>query len=466
MKKKKIVLAIVLFFSMIFINNLAKATVINVTPKNPKVGDTVTITVTVPNVHTASVTANVSGVVSGTIKVVAGDMSGNPGTYSQSASYKCTKEGTIVIKTTDSSRAVLNGAYVEAGASTSVAVTAKTTDNSSSNNDSGSNSNNSSNSNSNSNNNTGTTSSTQSKSSVATLGNLGIKPNDFKGFTPSKTSYSTTVPDNVSSIEIYATKGQSGQTISGTGKKQLKDGQNNFEIKVTAEDGKTTKTYKLTVTKGKSSSTSEENNTANTTSQDEEESAESEENNATDENSNDTEAEEQTLGLSELKIDGITLSPSFKKDVYEYTAKLKEDKDKLDVIATPITDGNKVEILGNDNLKDGENTITIIVSDESGENTATYQINVTKVKKEKTFLEKIMEKKKECLIIGALCVAIIVVVIILIVYHVHSKNDMYSGMYMPYEDGITQHEDIHKDEIKKESKYAEKKKKSKGKRFK
>ena len=242
MKKKKIVLAIVLFFSMIFINNLAKATVINVTPKNPKVGDTVTITVTVPNVHTASVTANVSGVVSGTIKVVAGDMSGNPGTYSQSANYKCTKEGTIVIKTTDSSRAVLNGAYVEAGASTSVAVTAKTTDTSSSNNNSGSNSNNSSNSNSNSNSNTGTTSSTQSKSSVATLGNLGIKPNDFKGFTPSKISYSTTVPDNVSSIEIYATKGQSGQTISGTGKKQLKDGQNNFEIKVTAEDEKTTKT--------------------------------------------------------------------------------------------------------------------------------------------------------------------------------------------------------------------------------
>lgn len=34
-------------------------------------------------------------------------------------------------------------------------------------------------------------------------------------------------------------------------KKQLKEGQNNFEIKVTAEDGKTTKTYKLTVTREK-----------------------------------------------------------------------------------------------------------------------------------------------------------------------------------------------------------------------
>ena len=100
---------------------------------------------------------------------------------------------------------------------------------------------------------------TQTKSSVAILGNLGIKPNDFSGFTPNKTSYSTTVPNSVSSIEVYAVSPQNQkQTISGTGKKQLKEGQNNFEIKVTAEDGKTTKTYKLTVTREKSNSSAGE----------------------------------------------------------------------------------------------------------------------------------------------------------------------------------------------------------------
>ena len=85
---------------------------------------------------------------------------------------------------------------------------------------------------------------TQTKSSVATLANLGIKPNDFSGFSPNKTTYSTTVPNSTTSIEIYAQKGQSGQKITGTGKKQLKEGNNAFSVKVTAEDGKTTKTYK------------------------------------------------------------------------------------------------------------------------------------------------------------------------------------------------------------------------------
>ena len=48
------------------------ATQISISPSNPKVGDKVTVTVKVPNVHTVDVTANVSGAVSGTIKVVGG----------------------------------------------------------------------------------------------------------------------------------------------------------------------------------------------------------------------------------------------------------------------------------------------------------------------------------------------------------------------------------------------------------
>src|SRR5699024_714874 len=66
-----------------------------------------------------------------------------------------------------------------------------------------------------------TTSNNTTKSNNANLGNFGIRPNDITGFTPSKTEYSTTVPNNVTSIEVYATKGQSGQTITGTGTKEL-----------------------------------------------------------------------------------------------------------------------------------------------------------------------------------------------------------------------------------------------------
>ena len=91
--------------------------------------------------------------------------------------------------------------------------------------------------------------STPTKSNVATLSNLGIKPNDFSGFSAGKTSYSVEVPNETETIEVYASKGQSGQTISGTGKKTLKEGANTFSVVVTAEDGKTKKTYTINVTR-------------------------------------------------------------------------------------------------------------------------------------------------------------------------------------------------------------------------
>lgn len=115
------------------------------------------------------------------------------------------------------------------------------------------------NSNNNSGNNSGTT-----KSNNANLGNLGIKPNDFSGFRAAKTSYDVTVPNNVSSINVYANKGHSGQTISGTGTKTLNVGINTFNVLVTAEDGTTKKTYTINVTReGENSSETTKSNNAN-----------------------------------------------------------------------------------------------------------------------------------------------------------------------------------------------------------
>ena len=57
------------------------------------------------------------------------------------------------------------------------------------------------------------------ESNNANLSNLGIKPNDFTGFKPNKNSYNVTVPNDVTSIEVYAYKGDEGQSVSGTGKK-------------------------------------------------------------------------------------------------------------------------------------------------------------------------------------------------------------------------------------------------------
>ena len=83
---------------------------------------------------------------------------------------------------------------------------------------------------------------TSKLSTDATLSNLGIKPNDFSGFKKATTSYSISVPKNVEKISIYATPTNSKATVTGTGSKNLQIGKNTFNIKVTAEDKKTTKT--------------------------------------------------------------------------------------------------------------------------------------------------------------------------------------------------------------------------------
>ena len=90
--------------------------------------------------------------------------------------------------------------------------------------------------------------STTSKSTEARLSNLGITPNDFKGFRRDTTTYTVEVPNNVSKVKIYATPLNSKATVSGTGTVSLKEGANSFKIVVTAEAGNT-KTYTLNITR-------------------------------------------------------------------------------------------------------------------------------------------------------------------------------------------------------------------------
>lgn len=82
--------------------------------------------------------------------------------------------------------------------------------------------------------------------------------------------------------------------------------------------------------------------------------------------------------LSSLEISPGTLKPAFSADVTEYTAAVSSDVTSVTVSA-PAKDGAaKVAISGNDDLQDGENTITCTVTAEDGETTKTYTIVVTK----------------------------------------------------------------------------------------
>ena len=466
---KKLGISIIFFIGLILISNKVNATSITISPSEPKVGDEVKITVTVPNVHTSSVTADVTGVVSGKIKVVDGSLAGQVNTYSNSATFKCEKEGNINVKVSSDSSAVLNGQYVDVAAQKSVTVKAK---------DASSDSNNSGN---------GTTGSntTASKSTEARLKNLGIKPNDFNGFKRDKTDYSVEVPNNVSKVNVYATPLDSKAKVTGTGDVSLNEGESKkVAITVTAEAGNT-KTYSLTIkrkaadeadtqTQGDSDASlkslgikpekydfsgfkKDKTQYSVQVPKDVEEievyaEATSDkakvtgtgktqlkngkntivvqvtaENGTTqtytievtrgDSGTTATTNSKDEFGLSSLEINGLTLNPSFETGIYEYKVDLKEDLDSLDIATIATDDDTTVEIYGNEGLSLGENTITILVRNEKENKTATYQIIVNKSLSEEekmSWLKPSTWGREEIIKIIIIVVLIILIVIAII----------------------------------------------------
>ena len=302
---------------------------------------------------------------------------------------------------------------------------------------------------------TNTTPTTTEKSNIATLANLGIRPNDFSGFKANTFSYNVEVPNETESIEVYASKGQSGQTISGTGKKSLKEGVNTINVVVTAEDGKTKKTYTINVTR----KTKEE----------------TEETEETEENSEE-EPMEEAFGLSELKVEGFELEPQFQTDLYEYKLELKEDLEKLNITTLATKANSNIEITGNENLQEGENVITIIVKGENEAETVAYQIIVNKTleSQEDILGQEQQEKTKKIIILSVAGGVILIIVIAIIIVKIKKSKKSNDG-YIPYENLVGDYEDdneideqiiedIEEDELYKQK--PKKKKHSKGKRFK
>ena len=190
------------------------------------------------------------------------------------------------------------------------------------------------------------------KSSNANLSTLGVTPKeyDFTGFAKTKTEYSVTVPSSVDKLNVlYKTEDSKAKAVV-TGNTDLKVGSdNNIVIKVTAEDG-TTKEYTIKVTK---------------LAEDEEKPG-----NVIDDGTE--------LFLTKLEIEGIELSPEFDQKTLFYKAILNEDKDEVTVNAVANNEKAKVTISGNKNLKDGENTISIIVSLDGKVEQKVYQITLNK----------------------------------------------------------------------------------------
>ena len=125
------------------------------------------------------------------------------------------------------------------------------------------------------------------------------------------------------------------------GSTNLKSGNNDIEIKVTAEDGITTQSYFLHITKG--------------------------------------DVQKANANLKNIEIKGCTLNPNFNQTDIEYLVTYEGNIEKLDIIATPESDNAKVEILNNSNFSSTYHIVTIKVTAENGITTKEYKIRAKNI---------------------------------------------------------------------------------------
>ncbi len=159
-----------------------------------------------------------------------------------------------------------------------------------------------------------------------------------KNFDPNILKYTVTVASNVSELKM---KYDVSHSYKITGNSELKNG-SVVKIIVTSEDEKTTKTYELTIKK---------------------------------------EEAEKSLELKSLKINGYALNETFSSSNLKYTATIPYEIETITVEAVAKDETAKISISGDTNLKVGQNTVTITVSDNK--NSKKYQIIVTREKESK-----------------------------------------------------------------------------------
>ena len=200
--------------------------------------------------------------------------------------------------------------------------------------------------------------------------------------------------------------------------------------------------------------------------------------------------EEETskvFGLSKLEIKNSTLSPKFDLETYEYTIGIKEDISSLEIEAVANNENATVEIIGNENLQDGENVITILVTNAETGEVATYQIIVNKNTQKEgvakvNWLQPSTWGTREKIIVGIIG-ALILLIVILIIVKIRLAKREDDDLDLPGADeldrALTEHQELTENEeietikqeeksnadIEKPQEYFEKYSKRKGKHF-
>ena len=189
-------------------------------------------------------------------------------------------------------------------------------------------------------------------------------------FNKNTLEYTINVDKTVKSLGLKAVAENSKAKVTITGDENFKTGNNVITIKIVSEDGKTTKTYTITVVKSKYGSGA----------------------------------------LSSLKIDKFKLSPKFDPSVLEYKVTIDGASDATALVLkyTATNSDAKITVEGNENFVVGKNMVTITVTDPDGKVTV-YKIEVIK---ESPALDKLNDISKKN---NSIWLTIVIVLSVLVV---------------------------------------------------
>lgn len=166
-----------------------------------------------------------------------------------------------------------------------------------------------------------------------------------EGITPSFSKevfeYYLIISNNIQNLEVLAISENPNASIDIRGNTNLKQGLNDIIIEVVSEDKTQNKTYTIHTTK-----------TAN--------------------------IELANTNLEILAIENVLLNPPFDINETNYKAEISNQTTEVNILAVPANEQATIEISGKNDLKEGHNLITIVVTAQNGFTKKNYQIDIYK----------------------------------------------------------------------------------------
>ena len=174
-------------------------------------------------------------------------------------------------------------------------------------------------------------------------------------FSPDIKEYYFTTDLSTNSLNITAIPEAENSKVSIIGNENLKEGLNKILIEVTSNDNTSKSVYVINVTKTNNKDTANAN-------------------------------------LETLAIENVDLEPIFDTNILNYKVSVANDVKSINVFAIPEKIEGKVEISGNTEIKEGDNSVTIKVIAPNGYTYKNYIINVHRRTKEEDV--KLEEEQK------------------------------------------------------------------------